>query len=136
MKSHLKDVNAILEKQRKTVLEKRRKRVLTRLTAPKSLGHGKFEDFKEPVLLPTELNGTLRGLKSTGTSILQGKRFILYFLFLDFEKGSKSFECRFLVRVRFVSGKYSEKLHSVLKSALRKCTFKQKNFAILTFWKK
>ncbi|CAD5229777.1 unnamed protein product [Bursaphelenchus xylophilus] len=70
IKSLIKELKEKLKQHQEDLVERRRKRVLNRLTAKKQLGHGKFEDFKEPVLLPEELNGSLRGLKSTGTSIL------------------------------------------------------------------
>ncbi|CAD5225829.1 unnamed protein product [Bursaphelenchus okinawaensis] len=70
IKSHIKKINEQLEEHKKNVVDRRRKRVLARLTGKKTLGHGKFQDFKEPVLLPEEITGSLRGLKSTGTSIL------------------------------------------------------------------
>ncbi|KAI6199176.1 SprT-like domain-containing protein [Aphelenchoides besseyi] len=66
VKSILKEVNKDLHDRAHAVAERRRKRILRRLIGTKRLGHGKFEEFKEPVLLPREIKGSLRTLKPQG----------------------------------------------------------------------
>ncbi|KAI6213319.1 Protein with SprT-like domain at the N terminus [Aphelenchoides besseyi] len=66
VKSILKEVNKDLHDRAHAVAERRRKRILRRLIGTKRLGHGKYEEFKEPVLLPREIKGSLRTLKPQG----------------------------------------------------------------------
>lgn len=70
-KSLLKQIKQTSEEQEERVVERRRKRVLHRLVSTKRLGHGKYEEYKEPVLLPNEIKGNMLSLKPQG-SILKG----------------------------------------------------------------
>lgn len=72
LKSLLKEVKTKLQTEANRGVERRRKRVFRKLVATKRLGHGKFEEYKEPVLLPSEIKGDLRSLKPQG-NILSGK---------------------------------------------------------------
>jgi hypothetical protein len=74
LKSLLKEVKTELQTRAVRGVERHQKRVCRKLVATKRLGHGKYEDYKEPVLLPDELKSDLRSLKPQG-NILAGKSF-------------------------------------------------------------
>jgi hypothetical protein len=67
----LKDVKAGLKETEEKKVERRRKRVFRNLVETKRLGHGKFEEYKEPVLLPGEIKGSMISIKPQG-NILKG----------------------------------------------------------------
>lgn len=66
LKSILKVVKKDLKEQADKSIERRRDRVFRDLIATKKLGHGKFEEYKEPVLLPNEIKGDMRSIKPQG----------------------------------------------------------------------
>jgi len=71
LKSILKEVKSELKTRADRTVANRRKRVLRKLVSTKRLGHGKYEEFKEPVLLPNEIKGNMRTLAPQGNILAE-----------------------------------------------------------------
>lgn len=92
LKSLSKKVKQTLDSREEQIVERRRKRVLRRFISTKRLGHGKFVEYKEPVLLPNEIKGNMLSIKPQG-SILRGMYWFSYSyvnLFRANEESSKA----------------------------------------------
>lgn len=57
------------EERKAAIATRRQRKIFDSMTKRKKLGRGKFQPYEEPVLLPTELTGSLRTLPARGNLI-------------------------------------------------------------------